>query len=264
MLDLSCLILLIFACLHLSLLVFAQAVIRLKFICMEVQARIVPQALYGLEAFPNMDEAQYKMLKEMFRNAMAIALGITKMVCYEALLAEMQQYPLETWADIQKIKYYNKKFNVKKRGRLYHILRHEFTHEIHDGYIEDLEVLCQKYKITSIFDNKVTVEEITKAGKSAAGRQIWNKLLECKTIPLHDARYEKLPEHYLFTDFQLRLVSQMRMGVLMFRNKYSHFMRSRHRDDQSCLWGPCRESDMLTHMPRLCILSNTVQKDWQR
>ena len=81
MLDLSCLILLIFACLHLSLLVFAQAVIRLKFICMEVQARIVPQALYGLEAFPNMDEAQYKMLKEMFRNAMAIAQGIPKTVC---------------------------------------------------------------------------------------------------------------------------------------------------------------------------------------
>ena len=41
----------------------------------------VPQALYGLEAFPNMDEAQYKMLKEMFRNAMAIALGIPKTVC---------------------------------------------------------------------------------------------------------------------------------------------------------------------------------------
>ena len=160
-------------------------------------------------------------------------------------------YPLETWADIQNV-------------QMYRILRHKFTQEIHDGYIEELEVLCQKYKITSIFDNKVTVEEITKAGKSAARRQIWNKLLECKTIPLHDARYEKLPEHYLFTDFQSRLVSQMRMGVLMFRNKYSHFMRSRHRDDQSCLWGPCRESDMLTHMPRLCILSNTVQKDWQR
>ena len=61
---------------------------------MEVQARIVPQALYGLEAFPNLDETQYKMLKEMFRNAMVIALGIPKMVCYEALLA---------WADIQKI-----------------------------------------------------------------------------------------------------------------------------------------------------------------
>ena len=58
-----------------------RAVGRLTFICMEVQARIVPQALYGLEAFPNMDEAQYKMLKEMFRNAMAIALGIPKTVC---------------------------------------------------------------------------------------------------------------------------------------------------------------------------------------
>ena len=130
---------------------------------------------------------------------------------------------------------------------MYRILRHKFTQEIHDGYIEELEVLCQKYKIRSTFNNEVTEEEITKAGKSAARRQIWNKLLECKTIPLRDARYEKLPEHYLFTDFQSRLVSQMRMGVLMLRNKYSHFMRSRHRDDQSCLWGPCGEKDTLTH-----------------
>ena len=120
-------------------------------------------------------------------------------------------YPLETWADIQNV-------------QMYRILRHKFTQEIHDGYIEELEVLCQKYKIRSTFNNEVTEEEITKAGKSAARRQIWNKLLECKTIPLRDARYEKLPEHYLFTDFQSRLVSQMRMGVLMLRNKYSHFM----------------------------------------
>ena len=90
---------------------------------------------------------------------------------------------------------------------MYQILRHEFTREIEDGYIEDLEVLCQKYRIRSIFDNDVREEEITKAGKSAARRQIWNKLLECKTIPLRDARYEKLPEHYLFTDFQSHLVS---------------------------------------------------------
>ena len=130
---------------------------------------------------------------------------------------------------------------------MYQILRHEFTREIEDGYIEDLEVLCQKYRIRSIFDNDVREEEITKAGKSAARRQIWNKLLECKTIPLRDARYEKLPEHYLFTDFQSRLVSQMRMGVLMFRNKYSQYMRKRHQGDQSCLWGPCGEIDSLAH-----------------
>ena len=66
---------------------WVRAVGRLKFICMEVQARIVPQALYGLEAFPNLDETQYKMLKEMFRNAMAIALGFPKMVCYEDFIA---------------------------------------------------------------------------------------------------------------------------------------------------------------------------------
>ena len=225
----------------------AKAVGRLKFICMEVQAKIVPQALYGLEAFPNLDVSQYKMLKEMFRNAMAIALGIPKLVCYEALLSEMQQYPLEVWADIQKIKYYNKKFNIKKKGRLYRIIRHEFTREIEGGYIEDLEVLCRKYRIRSIFDNDVSEEEITKAGKAAARRQIWGKLLECKTIPLREAKYEKLPEHYLFTDFQSRLVSQMRMGVLMFRNKYSHYMRKRHQNDNSCLWGPCGEVDSLAH-----------------
>ena len=53
---------------------------------MEVQAKIVPQALYRLEAFPNLDVSQYKMLKEMFRNAIAIALGIPKLVCYDTKL----------------------------------------------------------------------------------------------------------------------------------------------------------------------------------
>ena len=221
---------------------------RLKFVAMMIQAKVVSQALYGLEAFPNLDPDQYKMLKSMFSNAITIALGLPRFTCYEALLYELKQYPLEVWADVAKLKYYSKKFNEKRRGRLYRILRYEVINDVEDGYVKDLEILCKKYNIRSIIDNEVDEREITKAGKDQARRQIWNKLLTCKSIPLMPAKYEKMPAHYEFTDFKSRLISQLRTGTLLFRNKYGHFFRKRHQNDKSCMFQACDGKDELIHV----------------
>ena len=85
-----------------------------------------------------MTDKQVKVMEDILKEAICTILSLPKQTNYEALLYEVGNFHIQQWMELMKLKFYNKKMHIKKKGRLYRVIRSELI----EGY-EHHAPLCQ-------------------------------------------------------------------------------------------------------------------------
>ena len=115
-----------------------------------IVSQIIPLITYGCQSWLYPNKGQIKMLEKILKKSLEIVLSLPANTNYEAMLNQMGLTHIESTINALKLKYFQNKIHVKKRGVLYRILREEFLFDIPGGFSEEISQLCQRYKIPDI------------------------------------------------------------------------------------------------------------------
>ena len=152
------------------------------------------------------------------------------------------------WMDYMKLCYIQKKLHVKRRGKLYRMLRKQILNNNERAFIGDIRNLCKKYRIPDITLIPITVEFIAEACRDHSRRKSMMVTLSMKKIPPMLTLDKVWNVHYTFNTVEARAITAMRTGNLIYKNWCPWKMLKRHMGDLRCLVKVCQEPDTLDHV----------------
>ena len=218
-------------------------------------SQLVPVCLYSTPAWIAITEEQYEELEDAFKAALVTVMSVPKYVKYSALLKVLGLPFIEHFLDCIKLKIWNHKLNVKRKGRMYRLLLHEIAFKIEGGLAQDLSCLSRKYGIGDITEEFVDPEVISRACKQASYVKIWTEHLTLRHVPLmitankQAALYHEMPWHLS------RGMVMLDLGLLVTKCSQPHLMLRRnmaHKADRSCLHPFCDQRDEWSHLLAGC------------
>ena len=225
-----------------------EAIGALKASVVLIQAKIIPILLYGTEAWLNISDDQYREMESILKEAITRILSLPSSTNYESLLMEISNYHIEAWIDCLKMCYFVKKLHLKKRGKLYRILRKDIINNNERGFIGDLRRICGKYKIPDVTIHPLTKEFIRSACRDWSRRRSMLVSLSLKKV-LPMFTLEKVwTDHYTYPVIEARAITALRTGNLIFKNWCPYYIKKKYMGDPYCLFQPCREKDTLKHV----------------
>ena len=169
---------------------------RLKAATLMIQEQVVPILLYGEECWLGMKDEHYKEMEDIFRSAISQILSFPKTTPYEALLNEVGQYPMRSWINLAKIRYFNRKLHWKQSGRLYNLLRAEIISGDEDGFIGEVDNLCREYGLPKVSTSPIAPSTISKRIQLDARKKIWWEVLKKRKVPMIPNTIKTHREHH--------------------------------------------------------------------
>ena len=143
-----------------------------KTAAMLYQAIIIPQFMYGLSSFPNMTKKHYQVINSTETSCQSIILGLpSRGTNTAAMTEELGNIPMQQWYECLRLKYFRSKWWVKRSGKFYRQLLHEFDQKFgshnnkspkQSNMLEEITKLCQKYSIDDLVLNDVEPDIISK------------------------------------------------------------------------------------------------------
>ena len=214
-------------------------------------AQVAPVCQYGTQAWIDIQEDQYKAIEDAFHRSLTTILSVPANTNYNALLRVCELPHMENFVDCVKLKCWNWKLNVKRKGIAYRLLLNEIVNKTENGLAQDLANLCQKYGLTNILERYVSPEVITKRCKEVSYWKQWKANLTLRTVPLA-ALADKQTHWFHELPYNLsRGMVMLHLGLLLLKTQQPHMILRRnmaHKDDRTCLAEMCGESDSWQHM----------------
>ena len=169
---------------------------------------------------------------------------------------------IESTINALKLKYFQNKIHIKKRGVLYRILREEFLFDINGGFSEEISQLCARYQIPDINLQYVSTREITEACQMESMKRQWDVINSSRHLPTKiNFKMIKTRKYFKMDSLKARAILCYKTGNLMTRSRKNFMFRERHRGTKECLFAPnCREEESIPHMKE-CQMYTTKWED---
>ena len=217
-----------------------------------IQSQIVPQCLYGTQAYIMMEDEQYAALENSFKEAITTVMSVPKNTFYAALLKVNGLMYIEHFVDMVKLKMFNYKLNIKSSGRLVRVIREEIRTGRKGGLAEDLTNLSKKYNISDICSGLVAPEVIRTACRQASYRRQWREHLQVRHVPMMDTADKVRYTWHEMPNNIARGLLLKELGLLITKDSQPHkFLERNMRSpkDRECLFYPlCHERDTYRHL----------------
>ena len=225
-----------------------QRIGRLKAASLMIQAQIMPMLLYSTEAWLNMTDKQVKVMEDILKEAICTILSLPKQTNYEALLYEVGNFHIQQWMELMKLKFYNKMMHIKKKGRLYRVIRSELIEGYEGGVCSEIKRLSTKYNLLNIMLHYVRPSSITREVKEHSTERICEMVLTKKSV--HNILITRKPvhEHHTFVGMEARAISCYNTGNLGFKAWNPQMFRLKDKQDRNCLFRVCEGVDSDTHV----------------
>ena len=228
-----------------------------------ILSQLYPIITYGTQSWLFMTKAQQNQIEQVLKKAIETVLSLPPNTTYEILLHQLGLYHMTQVIHALKLKYFQNKLHIKKRGVLFRILRHEYTAEIRGGFSDEIRQLCQLYNLPDINEQYVQVEQITNACKEASMRRQWEVINGARHLPISVTNFTqvKTRNYFKFDTLKSRAVLCFFTGNIILRKTKNFMFREKHQGSKKCMFEPnCQQEETWNHFVK-CPMYKTRYED---
>ena len=220
---------------------------KLKAQAVMIMSKAVPVALYGTQCWLNLTKVQYKKMEMGFKKCIETVLSLPGST-YSALLFEISNFHMEDWIKCMKIKYFNKKLHVKKRGRLYRMLLFEIAHNIKNGFIDEIRGICKERNLPDICLTEVSNDLITRKFRLNSLEKQWAGIIKVKNLPMMINARRRRHLWHEFEESTARALQCRALNALRLRTTKKFSFHPKYQTSTGCLNWPCEFEDLESHL----------------
>ena len=182
---------------------------------------IQPIMSWSMAAWPALKKYQEEAIESLYKHAACSLLGInSQLINKAALYLELDTIPFMAIVAYFKITYATFLLHEKKKGRAFKVLVNQKLDGDSDCFAKDVENLCEKYDLESVFTANFSKEFIRD--------RIWRiekmKLIQAVNSALYIPMITHLAKH---RNDHLRYSKQIGMALLMFNVGRLNFLKCR-------------------------------------
>ena len=213
-------------------------------------SQIIPVITYGSQSWLSLTKSHCAQLEQILKKALEVILSLPPNTTYESMLHQMGIYHITNVIHALKLKYFQNKLHVKKRGVLFDILRYEYCHGIKTGFSSEIKQLCDLYNLPDINVQYVQTEQITNACKEASMKLQWTVINAARHLPMSVTNFTTIKSrpYFKLDTMKSRALLAFYTGNLILRRNKSFQMKEKHQNSKLCLFFPnCNEVENWSH-----------------